>query len=157
MIATNIHDYSEMPCFPEHLKKLINCALDIVRETPADGRHTIHGDDAFLLISSPETEPEEQRQAEYHCRYLDVQILLEGREKLGYGLQLAAGEAGGDFIEKQDVAFCKTISNEQFLTFHPGDLAVFFPREYHRPQCATEGKGERIKKAVLKVKMDFLR
>lgn len=157
MIATNIHDYSLMPGFPEKLKTCIGSALDIIREMPDDGRHDIHGDNAFVLVSSPQTEPQEQRQAEYHCRYLDVQILLEGAEKLGYGLTLATEDPQDNQLKTQDIAFCRDIPSEQFLTFEPGNLVVFFPREYHRPLCAVNGPGQRIKKAVLKVNMDFLR
>lgn len=157
MIATNIHDYSVMPGLPEKLKVLIGSTLDIIRERPDDGRYDINGDNAFVLISSPETEPEQQRQAEYHGRYLDVQILLEGAEKLGYGLTLAAQDPQRNQLETQDIAFCEKIANEQFLTFEPGNLVVFFPREYHRPLCAIDGQGKRIKKAVLKVNMDFIR
>lgn len=156
MIATSIKDYLQEQGLSSQLKNLITRALDIVQQQPDAGRYDIEGDQAFVLISTPETEQQEARQAEYHYRYLDVQILLEGAEKLGYGLNLASAEPDANYSASQDITFCKTISNEQFLQFEPGDLAVFFPREYHRPLCAVQGNALAIKKAVIKVNMDFI-
>lgn len=157
MIATSIQDYLQEQGLSSQLKSLIARALDIIQQYSDTGRYDIEGDQAFVLISTPETEKQEARQAEYHYRYLDIQILLEGAERLGYGLQLASAEPDEDYSATQDITFCKTINNEQFLQFEAGDLAVFFPREYHRPLCTAQGNGLPIKKAVIKVNMDFIR
>lgn len=157
MIASSVQDYRQCQGLSSSLKSLITRALDSAKIHPEEGRYPLEGDQAFVLISSPFTEPSDVRLAEYHHRYLDVQILLEGREKLGYGLNLVSAEPDGEYSEAKDSAFCHTISNEQFLIFAPGDMAVFFPREYHRPLCAVNDTPVQIKKLVLKVDVNLIR
>lgn len=157
MIAASIEDYQQVHGLSVQLKNYIAGALAITQKNPDDGRYDIDGDNIFLLISSPSTEPKSSRLAEIHHRYLDVQILLEGAEILGYGLQQTHEKPDDDRLSAQDIAFFKTIPHEQFLNFKPGNFVVFFPRELHRPLCAVNENPQRIKKAVLKVNMDILR
>jgi len=45
------------------------------------------------------------------------------------------------------------ITNENFVIVKPGEFAVFFPWEVHRPNCQAGDKPSQVKKVVLKVKM----
>lgn len=156
MIASTIQDYQQMYGLSPQLKTLIEQALAIIERHPDEGRYDIEGDAAFVLVSRPQTEPHAQRPAELHHRYLDVQILLEGEEVLGYGLAQCHAAPEQDHLKEKDIAFFTSIPNEQFLHFQPGNLVVFLPKELHRPLCAVKDSPQQIKKAVLKVRMDFL-
>ncbi|WP_428944626.1 YhcH/YjgK/YiaL family protein [Pantoea sp. FN060301] len=156
MIASTIQDYQQVQGVPPQLKALIGQALSIIERQPDEGRYDIEGDAAFVLISRPLTEPQAQRPAELHHRYLDVQILLEGEEVLGYGLMQCHATPENDQLKEKDIAFFNAIPNEQFLHFQPGNFVIFFPKELHRPLCAVRDTPQKIKKAVLKVRMDFL-
>lgn len=156
MIAASIEDYQRVHGLSVQLKNYIAEALAITQKQPEDGRYDIEGDNVFLLISSPSTEPKSSRLAEIHHRYLDVQILLEGAEILGYGLRQTHAKPDDDRLSSQDIAFFHDIPHEQYLNFEAGDFVVFFPRELHRPLCAVNDRPQKIKKAVLKVNMDIL-
>ncbi|WP_052118380.1 YhcH/YjgK/YiaL family protein [Erwinia oleae] len=156
MIAASILDYQQVKGLSEKLKHFVEQALSVIETRPADGRYQIEGDDVFLLVSSPMTEPQAARAAELHHQYLDVQILLEGTEKMGFGLTQCVEAADDDRLEEQDIAFFQHIPGEQFLTMRPGNFVVFFPHELHRPLCAVNDTSEKIKKAVLKVRMTIL-
>ncbi|MFC0227261.1 YhcH/YjgK/YiaL family protein [Serratia aquatilis] len=156
MITANINDYKTALYLSEQMKDVISKALEITASNPADGRYNIDGDSAFVLISSPMTEAHEKRLAEIHHKYLDVQILLAGKEVIGYGTELAAAAAVQDLLADKDIAFYNAIPNEQFVSLNPGDYAVFYPHELHRPLCSA-GQEQQIKKAVVKIKIDYLK
>ena len=150
MIVTNVNDYQETLYLSAQMKELIGKALAITASNPADGRHNIDGDSAFVLISSPMTEPHEKRLAEIHQKYLDVQILLSGKEVIGYGIELTHDAADQDYLADKDIAFYKDIPNEQFVSLNPGDFVVFYPGEVHKPLCAV-GEPAHVRKAVVKM------
>ncbi len=90
MIIGNIHHLQ--PWLPAALREAIEHVIAQVSEATPLGKHAIDGDNLFYLISEDTTEPQAARRAEYHARYLDIQIVLRGSE--GDDLQhLAAGES----------------------------------------------------------------
>ncbi len=50
------------------------------------------------------TEPYEARRAEYHARYLDIQIVLKGQEGMTFSTQ-PAGTPDTDWLADKDIAF----------------------------------------------------
>lgn len=75
-----------------------------VSDETAKGKHAIDGDRLFYLISEDTTEPGELRRAEYHARYLDIQIVLKGQEGMTFSTQ-PAGVPETDWLADKDIAF----------------------------------------------------
>lgn len=65
---------------PTALRQAIEYVNAHVAATTAPGKYDIDGDRLFYMISENMTEPGESRSAEYHARYLDIQIVLQGQE-----------------------------------------------------------------------------
>lgn len=78
MIIGNIHHLQ--PWLPAALREAIEHVIAQVSEATPLGKHAIDGDNLFYLISEDTTEPQAARRAEYHARYLDIQIVLRGSE-----------------------------------------------------------------------------
>ena len=78
MIVGNIHNLDAW--LPEELRQAIEHIKAHVTDATEKGKHDIDGDRLFYLIAEDMTEPFAQRRAEYHARYLDIQILLKGQE-----------------------------------------------------------------------------
>lgn len=76
MIIGNIHHLQ--PWLPAALREAIEHVIAQVSEATPLGKHAIDGDNLFYLISEDTTEPQAARRAEYHARYLDIQIVLRG-------------------------------------------------------------------------------
>ena len=86
MIIGNIHNLQ--PWLPQELRQAIeHIKAHVTAETPK-GKHDIEGNRLFYLISEDMTEPYEARRAEYHARYLDIQIVLKGQEGMTFSTQL---------------------------------------------------------------------
>ena len=93
MIIGNIHHLQ--PWLPAALREAIEQVIAQVSEATPLGKHAIDGDNLFYLISEDTTEPQAARRAEYHARYLDIQIVLRGSEGMTFSRaadRLAGGE-----------------------------------------------------------------
>ena len=100
-------------------------------------------------ILHPECMPAEKQVLEVHRDYIDVQILLEGRETMGW----KALEDVIDEVKPYDPeGDCALYADRPTSWLHlvPGQVAVFFPEDAHAPVIG-EGK---IRKMIAKVKIE---
>jgi YhcH/YjgK/YiaL family protein len=144
----NLHLY----CRPgERLHRALVYARD-VGPTIADGRIDIDGDRLYASVATYETGPPEERRFEAHKTYIDVQVLLDGKEVIDVSLDrdLSVLEA---YDEKRDVMFLKPPPQFTSLAMRPGLFAVFYPNDIHRPGCHLKEK-RRVRKIVIKVAVE---
>ncbi|HAU5064326.1 TPA: DUF386 domain-containing protein [Citrobacter amalonaticus] len=147
MIVGNIHHLQSW--LPEELRQAIEYIKANVTETTEMGKHEIDGSRLFYLISEDMTEPFEKRRAEYHARYLDIQIVLKGQEGMTFSV-LPAGKPDTDWLADKDIAFLAEGEQEKTLILNEGDFVVFYPQEVHKPLCAV-GAPAPVRKAVVKL------
>jgi YhcH/YjgK/YiaL family protein len=112
------------------------------------GRTDIDGDNLFALVQEYDTKPAEQGKWESHRKYIDVQYILSGRERMGfaniYRMDL------GEYLPEKD--FQGMGGEGNYVDLSAGDFAIFFPEYGHKPGlCATAP--EKVKKVVIKVKI----
>ncbi len=115
-----------------------------------DGKYEIEGNDIYALVSSYETGPAEEGRFEAHRKYIDVQILLEGEEKIET-CPMAGLKTLVEYSEPKDVLFLETPSDSSSINMRPGHFGVFFPHDIHRPRCNLYGK-RHVRKIVIKVR-----
>ena len=126
MIIGNIHNLQ--PWLPQELRQAIeHIKAHVTVETPK-GKHDIEGNRLFYLISEDMTEPYEARRAEYHARYLDIQIVLKGQEGMTFSTQ-PAGTPDTDWLADKDIAFLPEGVDEKTVILNEGDFVVFYPGE----------------------------
>ncbi|EPL8006013.1 YhcH/YjgK/YiaL family protein [Klebsiella aerogenes] len=149
MIIGNIHHLQSW--LPDALRQAIEHVKAHVNEATPLGKHDIDGNNLFYLISEDSTEPQAERRAEYHARYLDIQIVLRGQEGMNFST-LPAGEPQTDWLADKDIAFLAEGAQEKTVILNEGDFVVFYPGEVHKPLCAV-GAPAKVRKAVVKVLM----
>jgi YhcH/YjgK/YiaL family protein len=115
-----------------------------------DGKHEIDGDRVYVLMQSYTTKPEIEARLEAHRRYLDIQVVLEGREII-YWAPIEGLEADGAYSEERDVIFYKG-SVPGAVTVPAGCFAIFYPQDGHKP-CCHWGAAAPVRKAVFKVRV----
>ena len=65
-----------------------------------------------------------------------------------------AGEITEDRRETNDVVFYDKVERRNFVSWKKGILPFSFLGRSIRPNCQFEGKAEKVKKIVVKVRMD---
>jgi biofilm protein TabA len=149
MIIGNIHALQSW--LPEELRQAIeHVKQHITPETPL-GKHDIDGNRLFMLVSEDSTQPIAERPAEFHQRYLDIQIVMRGQEGMTFSC-LPAGTPETDWLADKDIAFLPEGEQEKTVILNEGDFVVFYPGEVHKPLCAV-GKPATVRKVVVKMLM----
>lgn len=103
----------------------------------------------FYMITADKPEKLEKRIAEFHNKYIDIQMVISGCEDIYYSLNNIDKD---DIVEKgTDLFFLPNHESNQKVTLCEGDFAIFFPREVHKPMCIGEKTSGEIKKIVVKI------
>lgn len=122
--------------------------------TIAPGRYELQGDNVLMNVMQFHSGVPEEKKAELHSQFIDIQILLAGEERIFYGVAGSACECE-EAHPDEDYQLCRRIRGEQVLTLYPDMFAVFMPDEPHKPGCQV-GHSAGIKKVVIKVRAALL-
>lgn len=148
MIVSNLNNTERIESLHPLFKKLFDYVKthDILN-TPC-GRIDIDGDNLYINNVNPECIPAEKQVLEVHRDYIDVQILLQGKETIGWKALEDSKEEVKPYEKDGD---CALYSDTPTTWIHlvPGQLAIFFPEDAHAPVIG-EGK---IRKMIAKVKL----
>lgn len=139
---------------PCRLPRAIEKALDFLRTTDftalAPGVVDIDGRNIFAQVLDLTTQTWDENRPEVHRRYLDIQFLAWGEEKIGVAIDTGNNEISESLLEQRDIIFYHDSENESFIEMTPGSYAIFFPQDVHRPAC-IKNKVSAIRKIVVKV------
>ena len=147
MIIGNIHHLQSW--LPKELRQAIIHLMANVTDATPEGKYDIDGNRLFYMISENMTEPFADRRAEYHARYLDIQVVLKGQEGMAFSTQ-PAGAPDTDWLADKDIAFLPEGVQEKMVVMSEGDFVVFYPGEVHKPLCAV-GTPAKVRKLVVKL------
>ena len=152
MYCGNIND---LPA-EEHDTPLVKYIRKAV-EISGSGRVELEKGLVYANFDTSLTELKENRKFEYHKDFLDVHVILEGRETIGFTPKKFREDSGvkHTFDADKDLGFIEEELPCCYVSLNPGDFAVFLPEELHRPLCATDDIPMEIRKIVLKVHKDF--
>ena len=112
------------------------------------GRTDIAGSSLFALIQDYQTKPVEQGFWESHRRYIDIQYIVTGVEKLGHS-PVENLRVTDPYDEGKDLIKYAGAGGD-FLTLREGQFAVFFPQDGHMPGIRIDGPAA-VRKVVVKV------
>jgi YhcH/YjgK/YiaL family protein len=113
------------------------------------GKYTIDGENIFASVSEYETRLPANGKWEAHKKYLDIQIVLSGKELIGIA-PVKESTVVVPYDETKDVMFVETSAGKDYQA-QPGTFFIFFPTEAHRPNM-MDGQQEKVKKIVFKVR-----
>jgi YhcH/YjgK/YiaL family protein len=119
------------------------------------GRYELDGDKLILQVLDLQTRPFEENWPEIHRKYIDVQLLAAGEEIIRVTTDPGDLIVVDDKLAERDILFYADAPNEAQLYMQPGNFAVFFPQDVHRPNCALAAPCP-IRKVVLKVALSSL-
>ncbi|WP_410681521.1 N-acetylneuraminate anomerase [Avibacterium paragallinarum] len=117
------------------------------------GRHDLT-DEIYMNVMEFDTSASESKQAELHHRYIDIQLLISGREVIEYGVNEPDLSAYTEYNEADDYQLTPDIPNKSAVRLLPKMFAIFFPYEPHKPGCLFDNQPAAIKKLVVKVPVE---
>ncbi len=111
------------------------------------GRYEIDERGGFALVSEYRTRTLAEGFIECHRRYIDIQLLARGAERVGICPRSACRELPYD--EEKD--FLKLEGSVDYLTLRPGAFAIFFPDDGHMPNLRLGKVSRAVRKIVFKI------
>lgn len=105
------------------------------------------------IVSEYETTKENEYGYEAHKRFIDIQCVLKGEEKVAC-LPIDRLKENLPYCAEKDAAFYTAENNLQspYLNLQPGYFAIFHPQDGHMPQLCIDVP-KQVKKVVIKVEI----
>lgn len=113
------------------------------------GRHIIKEEEIYAVCMIYETKAETLSKNEAHKKYIDVQYVVSGVEKL-FSSEIKELKVLEEYAAEKDVMFYENKKDCEMLA-KPGYFAVFFPEDAHMPGVNCNSSSEKVKKVVVKV------
>ena len=134
-------------------------ALRDLRKEHSLGIWPLHDDPnrMFLNYHSYETRARADCSWEGHRRYIDLQYVLAGSERIDWAPASEMVWVGGyDAVtDLQAYSLEERPTTQQCLRLDAGTFVIFFPEDAHRPQIA-DGEPQTLWKAVVKVECSLV-
>lgn len=132
------------------LHPLFRRAFDYIRDTDlhglAPGRYPLEGDDLIVIVEQAPGKAREAAKLEAHRRYIDIQLVLEGDEAMGWKPLADCLNPVDEHSAEKDIRFFHD-APASWITVPPGHFCIFFPEDAHAPLV---GEGV-IRKVIFKV------
>ncbi|WP_033569120.1 YhcH/YjgK/YiaL family protein [Dickeya undicola] len=153
MIAGNLN-HLPLATLPEPLWRILSgFTLEGLNALP-EGKYQPDNADWFYSIGTVSTAPKAERHTEFHRRFLDIQLILEGEEIIGYDLNDADKRPATE--RKPDLFILDQPQVPHAIRLAAGDFVTFYPGEPHQALCAINDQPAPVKKAVFKVPVELL-
>lgn len=128
----------------------IAAALEHVASTnlaaaPA-GRYELDGNRVFVLVQDYTSKSQGDGRWERHRRYIDLQVVVSGNERIGYAP--AASLEEGPYDPDRDIAFLT--GGGSFVTLSAGHFMLLWPDDAHMPGIEAGGPAP-VRKVVVKI------
>lgn len=149
----DVFENVEFYCTKEDkLYKAIKYAFEFDLSQP-DGEYVVQGRDIFAKVQSYTTQKPEDRTFEAHRDYFDVQVMRVGSERqdvyIGNETDL---EPLTEYNSEKDAIKLKAPASFSSLIVAPGQFAVYYPQDIHRPNCCVDKPSE-VRKICMKVRL----
>jgi biofilm protein TabA len=132
------------------LHPLFARAFDFLRNTDlnalAPGKHSVQGEQIFAIVEACAGRTREEAKLESHRRYIDIQLVLEGVDEMGWKPVAGCVDPATDYDAARDIRFFNDVPSSWVAT-PPGSFCLFFPEDAHAPLVSTG----MIHKVVVKI------
>ena len=115
-----------------------------------DGKYDIDGNKIYASIQTYETK--EDAKYEAHRKYIDIQYIVNGEEKIGV-TDLSNCISCTNYDESKDIEFFDIEKKDEYLDLDEGYFMILYPQDAHKPSISKD-KTSTVKKVVVKVAID---
>lgn len=151
MIVDNIKNCEMYYKLNKGFEKAFDFIKKAVRENLPIGKYEIDGNEVYALIQEYKTKLKEEGKFEGHRKYIDIQYIISGIEKIDV-IDISKLESNIEYNEEKDIEFYKDNSKTGNVVLEEGEYAIFYPTDIHKPGMVFDSITD-VKKIVVKVKL----
>ena len=149
MIYDKLDNLAQYFSLNENFKKAFDFLTATDLKNIKDGSYEIEGKKIYANIQTLTTKPIEEKKWESHKKYIDIQYVIVGEEKMGYGLLSDFDEITQEYNEENDVQFLDG-KKYNFINVLENEFVIFYPDDIHAPMLSVNNPKE-IKKVIVKI------
>lgn len=150
MIIDNIKNCEKYECVHDGFKKAFDAIKNLVAENKGVGKYEIDGKNVFAMVQEYSSKLEEDCKFEAHKKYIDIQFIISGEEKIYIG-PLEGLKSKTEFNVESDGGLFEAPENYTSAMLADGDFAIIYPDEAHAPGMALNNNSKPVRKIVAKV------
>ena len=132
------------------LHPLFARAFEFLRSTDLlalePGKHTVQGERIFAIVEACAGRTRAEAKLECHRRYIDIQLVLEGVDEMGWRPVAECVDPATDYDAARDIRFFNDAPSSWIAT-PPGSFCLFFPDDAHAPLVSMG----QVRKVVVKI------
>ena len=147
MIYDKTENINKYKCIHKQFADVLHFLESAQGSEWSDGKYEINDQGAYVIIETYETRDVSDCFIECHRKYIDVQFVIEGIERVG----VCHRSACDAFTYDEEKDFQKLMGDPDLLTLGTGSFMIFYPDDAHMPRVRYGGSSGTVKKAVFKV------
>lgn len=148
MIIDKLENISNYPQIPEYV---VNFIKGLSEDTECMRYDLI--DEDFVNVETYTTKLLSDAKFETHNNYVDVQLLLDGCERIYVNSREGLSEVA-PYSPERDITFYQDdIDGADYVTLDGTNFVLLYPHEAHAPQVASVEGVSIVKKAVAKIRI----
>ena len=148
MIYATIKDLEQYKKMHQGFEKAFDFLVNNDLNSLQIGKHIIDGDNVFALVQEYETKESKDAKFEAHRKYIDLQYVVYGNEKIGHAI-IDNRKDLMPFDQENDFALLDC--DGSFITVKSKEFCIFYPNDAHMPGISNVEK-TKIRKIVIKIK-----
>ncbi len=134
------------PLFPRVFDYLRNTDLYAL----APGRYPVVGEELFAIVEQVPGRTREMARLECHRRYIDIQLVLDGIDEMGWKPLADCHNPVSDYSVEKDIRFFHD-APASWIAVPPEHFCIFFPEDAHAP-LVSDGH---IRKVIFKIAVEL--
>jgi biofilm protein TabA len=116
-----------------------------LKELPV-GKYEIDAENVYAMVSKEPGRRKEDALLETHEKYIDIQLVLEGVDDMGWKPKSFCKKPAGEYNQKNDEQIFMD-EPDTWISTQSGAFVIFFPEDAHMPLISSG----QIHKVVVKV------
>ncbi len=135
------------------LHPLFPRAFEFIRDTDllavAPGRYPIVDKQLLVIVEDVPGRTREAAKLECHRKYIDIQLVLEGVDEMGWKPLADCVDPVSDYNSEKDIQFFRD-APAAWIATPPGAFCIFFPEDAHAPLVSSG----QVRKAIFKIALE---
>ena len=152
MIYDNLKNIESYHFTEPGIAQVLEAAKAYTPENFPNSRVVLDGDNVFMNMPAYETHDAEKASMEAHKIYVDVMVMIEGRETIYVKNTDRLQDVYSPYEEGRDALLARLDPDVTAVDMQPGDFLVLLPQDAHAPGCHP-GQPSKVKKIIGKVRI----
>ena len=150
MLVSSMKKYKNILNFFPQLEIVFDYVIKNINNKTLDGQYNITKE-IYAVVQTCQPKTKNEQVLEKHKKYVDLQLVIFGKEKIGWKFFDKKFKVLKKYNTKKDISFYSN-KPDTFINLKKGEFAIFFPEDTHAPLCCDNI----VKKCVVKIPVEYL-